>query len=181
MAELQDAVAAPDTTALPGYTLTPIRTMHLAELRQHFEAYHFRVCQMAADGMTPRSAERFMADAHKQISRGLFAEWGAAFKIAMLASGNLPKLLQVTIREQKGHMPLEWCEAQITDANHDAVADALHRLAGFIPAKKNTGDSGGATTTNQTPTPPPTGSGSSQASEPTILGVVDSPPPKSAA
>jgi hypothetical protein len=157
MSELSKLTGAGNTTALPGYTLSPPGLRELGEAESEFARDYIASVAAGAKSADPEVRKELLAAATERVANSHFNYYGPGYRLCCLSARHLPFLLWLVARIESPKLTREQAKELITRDNEGDVSNAVLEALGFdtrpnvkaekpesTPTSPSTGTPGGA-------------------------------------
>jgi hypothetical protein len=143
MSELSKLTGAGNTTALPGYTLSPPGLRELGEAEAEFTQTYIADAAASTKVFDPETRKLYAEAAMEKVASGRFNYYGPGFRSCCLTARHLPFLLWLVARIASPKLTREQARELITRENEVEVQRGVLEALGFdtspnVPAGEST-------------------------------------------
>jgi hypothetical protein len=163
MSELSKLTGAGNTTALPGYTLSPPGLRELGEAESEFARSYLADVTAGAKDSDPETRKSVLKEATLLVANSHFNYYGVGFGLACMSARHIPFLVWLAARINKPDLTREQAEALLTRENEPAISRVVLEIMGVVPdPNARAGDA--KEMPKESPSTPPPGEASSDSS-----------------
>jgi hypothetical protein len=131
MSELSKLTGAGNTTALPGYTLSPPGLRELGEAEAEFTQTYIADAAASTKVFDPETRKLYAEAAMEKVASGRFNYYGPGFRSCCLTARQLPFLLWLVTRIASPKLTREQARELITRENEVEVQRGVLEALGF--------------------------------------------------